>query len=300
MANVSVLNMEGKEVGSMELNDAVFGVEINEHLVHQAVVLQLANNRQGTQKAKTRSEVSGGGRKPWRQKGTGHARQGSTRAPQWTGGGVVFAPVPRDYSFKMNKKEKRAALKSVLTSKVQENKFIVLDELKLAEVKTKEMKKVLDNLKVNNALVIIGDDSENVALSARNIAGVQTASVNTINVFDHHRNQEQCCIYRGGVRIMADIRYYDVILKPIVTEKSMNAMGEKKYTFMVHPEANKSQIKEAVEKMFEGTKVKSVNTMNMDGKNKRRGMVVGKTAKSKKAIVALTEDSKDIEIFEGL
>jgi large subunit ribosomal protein L4 len=176
--------MEGKEVGSMELNDAVFGVEINEHLVHQAVVLQLANNRQGTQKAKTRSEVSGGGRKPWRQKGTGHARQGSTRAPQWTGGGVVFAPVPRDYSFKMNKKEKRAALKSVLTSKVQENKFIVLDELKLAEVKTKEMKKVLDNLKVNNALVIIGDDSENVALSARNIAGVQTASVNTINVFD--------------------------------------------------------------------------------------------------------------------
>ena len=184
MANVSVLNMEGKEVGSMELNDAVFGVEINEHLVHQAVVLQLANNRQGTQKAKTRSEVSGGGRKPWRQKGTGHARQGSTRAPQWTGGGVVFAPVPRDYSFKMNKKEKRAALKSVLTSKVQKNKFIVLDELKLAEVKTKEMKKVLDNLKVNNALVIIGDDSENVALSARNIAGVQTASVNTINVFD--------------------------------------------------------------------------------------------------------------------
>ena len=184
MANVSVLNMEGKEVGSMELNDAVFGVEINEHLVHQAVVLQLANNRQGTQKAKTRSEVSGGGRKPWRQKGTGHARQGSTRAPQWTGGGVVFAPVPRDYSFKMNKKEKRAALKSVLTSKVQENKFVVLDELKLAEVKTKEMKKVLDNLKVNNALVIIGDDSENVALSARNIAGVQTASVNTINVFD--------------------------------------------------------------------------------------------------------------------
>ena len=184
MANVSVLNMEGKEVGSMELNDAVFGVEINEHLVHQDVVLQLANNRQGTQKAKTRSEVSGGGRKPWRQKGTGHARQGSTRAPQWTGGGVVFAPVPRDYSFKMNKKEKRAALKSVLTSKVQENKFIVLDELKLAEVKTKEMKKVLDNLKVNNALVIIGDDSENVALSARNIAGVQTASVNTINVFD--------------------------------------------------------------------------------------------------------------------
>ena len=184
MANVSVFNMEGKEVGTMELNDAVFGAKVNEHLVHQAVVLQLANNRQGTQKAKTRSEVSGGGRKPWRQKGTGHARQGSTRAPQWTGGGVVFAPVPRDYSFKMNKKEKRAALKSVLTSKVQENNFIVLDELKLAEVKTKEMKKVLDNLKVEKALVIIGDDSDNVVLSATNLAGVQTASVNTINVFD--------------------------------------------------------------------------------------------------------------------
>ena len=184
MAKVAVYNMEGKEVDSIELNDSIFGVEINEHLVHMAVLQQLANKRQGTQKAKTRSEVRGGGRKPWRQKGTGHARQGSTRAPQWTGGGVVFAPVPRDYSFKMNKKEKRTALKSVLTSKVQENKFIVLDELKLAEVKTKEMKKVLDNLKVNNALVIIGDDSENVALSARNIAGVQTASVNTINVFD--------------------------------------------------------------------------------------------------------------------
>ena len=184
MANVSVFNMEGKEVGTMELNDAVFGAKVNEHLVHQAVVLQLANNRQGTQKAKTRSEVSGGGRKPWRQKGTGNARQGSTSAPQWTGGGVVFAPVPRDYSFKMNKKEKRAALKSVLTSKVQENNFIVLDELKLTEVKTKEMKKVLDNLKVEKALVIIGDDSDNVVLSARNIAGVQTASVNTINVYD--------------------------------------------------------------------------------------------------------------------
>ena len=184
MANVSVYNMEGKEVGTMELNDAVFGAKVNEHLVHQAVVLQLANNRQGTQKAKTRSEVSGGGRKPWRQNGTGQARQGSTRAPQWTGGGVVFAPVPRDYSFKMNKKEKRAALKSVLTSKVQENNFIVLDELKLTEVKTKEMKKVLDNLKVEKALVIIGDDSDNVVLSARNIAGVQTASVNTINVYD--------------------------------------------------------------------------------------------------------------------
>ena len=184
MAKVSVYNMEGKEVGTMELDDAVFGVEIKEHLVHRAVVLQLANNRQGTQKAKTRSEVSGGGRKPWRQKGTGHARQGSTRAPQWTGGGVVFAPVPRDYSFKMNKKEKRAALKSVLTSKVQDNKFIVLDELKLNEVKTKEMKKVLDNLKVEKAIVVVGNDTDNVVLSARNIPGVITTTVNTLNVYD--------------------------------------------------------------------------------------------------------------------
>ena len=184
MANVSVYNMEGNEVGSMELNDAVFGVEVNEHLVHMAVVQQLANNRQGTQKAKTRSEVSGGGRKPWRQKGTGHARQGSIRAPQWTGGGVVFAPVPRDYEVKMNKKERRAALKSALTSKVQENKLVVVDSLALAEAKTKEMQKVLTNLKADKALVVTADDDQKVVLSARNIADVQTATVNTINVYD--------------------------------------------------------------------------------------------------------------------
>ena len=184
MANVSVYNMEGKEVGTIELNDAVFCVEVNEHLVHMAVVQQLANNRQGTQKAKTRSEVSGGGRKPWRQKGTGHARQGSTRAPQWTGGGMVFAPVPRDYTIRLNKKEKRAALKSVLTSKVQENKFIVVDELKFDEIKTKAMKNVLANLKADKALVILNDNDQNVVLSARNIEGVETALTNTINVFD--------------------------------------------------------------------------------------------------------------------
>ena len=182
MANVSVYNMEGNEVGSMELNDAVFGVEVNEHLVHMAVVQQLANNRQGTQKAKTRSEVSGGGRKPWRQKGTGHARQGSTRAPQWTGGGVVFAPVPRDYSFKMNKKERRIALKSALTTRVQENKLVVLDELKLDAIKTKDMQNVLNNLKVEKAMVVT--DNENVIVSARNIPNVITASVGTLNVFD--------------------------------------------------------------------------------------------------------------------
>ena len=184
MANVSVYNKEGKEIDTLELNDAVFGVEVNEHLVHMAVVAQLANNRQGTQKAKTRSEVSGGGRKPWRQKGTGHARQGSTRAPQWTGGGMVFAPVPRDYTIRLNKKEKRAALKSVLTSKVQENKFIVVDELKFDEIKTKAMKNVLANLKADKALVILNDNDQNVVLSARNIEGVETALTNTINVFD--------------------------------------------------------------------------------------------------------------------
>ena len=184
MANVSVYNMEGNEVGSMELNDAVFGVEVNEHLVHMAVVQQLANNRQGTQKAKTRSEVSGGGRKPWRQKGTGHARQGSTRAPQWTGGGVVFAPTPREYSFKMNKKEKRAALKSALSSRVEENKFIVIDELKFDEIKTKKFQEVLNNLHVNKALVVLEDGNTNVEISAKNIPAVKTARTNTINVYD--------------------------------------------------------------------------------------------------------------------
>ena len=184
MANVSVYNMEGKEVGTMELNDAVFGVEVNEHLVHLAVVRQLANNRQGTQKAKTRSEVSGGGRKPWRQKGTGHARQGSTRSPQWTGGGVVFAPTPRDYTIKLNKKERKLALKSALTSRVNENKFIVVDELKFDEIKTKKFQNVLNNLKVSRALVVVGDDSANAVKSARNIPAVKTAFVNTINVYD--------------------------------------------------------------------------------------------------------------------
>ena len=184
MANVAVYNMEGKEVGKLDLNDAVFGVEVNEHLVHMAVLQQLANNRQGTQKAKTRSEVRGGGRKPWRQKGTGHARQGSTRAPQWTGGGVVFAPVPRDYSFKINKKEKRAALKSALTSRVQENKLIVVDELKLDEIKTKKFAEVMKNLNVDKALVVINDNDQNIVMSAKNIPTVKVAQTNTINVFD--------------------------------------------------------------------------------------------------------------------
>ncbi|MBA4701027.1 MAG: 50S ribosomal protein L4 [Ruminococcus sp.] len=184
MANVSVYNIEGKEVGTIDLNDAVFGVEVNEHLVHMAVVNQLANNRQGTQKAKTRAEVSGGGRKPWRQKGTGHARQGSTRSPQWTGGGVVFAPVPRDYSFKMNKKEKRAALKSALSSRVEGKKFIVIDEMNFDEIKTKRFQEVLNNLNVNKALVVLEDGNKNVEISAKNIPDVKTAHTNTINVYD--------------------------------------------------------------------------------------------------------------------
>ena len=184
MASVSVYNMEGAQVGTIELSDSIFAVPVNEHLVHQAVVAQLANKRQGTQKAKTRSEVRGGGRKPWRQKGTGHARQGSIRAPQWTGGGVVFAPTPRDYSVKMNKKERRAALKSALTSRVQENKLIVLDELKLDEVKTKAMQNVLNNLNVSKAMVVLADNDANVVLSARNIPNVVTALPNTINVYD--------------------------------------------------------------------------------------------------------------------
>ena len=184
MANVSVYNIEGKEVGSIELNDAVFGVEVNEHLVHMAVVNQLANNRQGTQSAKTRSEVSGGGRKPWRQKGTGHARQGSTRAPQWTGGGIVFAPKPRDYSFKMNKKEKRIAFLSALSSKVAESKIVVLDEFKLDEIKTKKFVEVMNNLKVENALVVLEGENKNVVLSGRNIPTVKVSATNEINTYD--------------------------------------------------------------------------------------------------------------------
>ena len=184
MANVAVYNMEGKEVGSMELNDAVFGTEINDHLVHMAVVQQLANKRQGTQSARTRSEVRGGGKKPWRQKGTGHARQGSTRAPQWTGGGGVFAPKPRSYSFKMNRKEKAAAICSALSSRVAENKIVVLENLDFSEIKTKNMVKVLENLKVKKALVVMGEKNEKVQLSARNIEGVRTALTNTINVYD--------------------------------------------------------------------------------------------------------------------
>ena len=210
MANVSVYNMEGKEVGTMELSDAVFGAKINEHLVHMAVVQHLANKRQGTQKAKTRSEVSGGGRKPWRQKGTGHARQGSIRAPQWKGGGIVFAPVPRDYSFKLNKKEKRAALTSALTSKVMDNKFIVVDELRFDEIKTKKFKAVMDNLNAGKALVVLSKDNitdtryKNVVLSARNLPEVKTAMTNTINVYDV-MNADKLVVTKAAVEKIEEV-----------------------------------------------------------------------------------------------
>ena len=204
MANVKVYNMEGNEVGTIELNDAVFGAEINEHLVHLAVVRQLANKRQGTQSAKGRSEVSGGGRKPWRQKGTGHARQGSIRAAQWTGGGIIWAPKPRDYSFKMNKKERRAALRSALTSKVQDEKLIVLDSLVLNEIKTKDMVKVLNNIKAEKALVVTADDNKNVVLSARNIADVMTATPATINVYDVMK-QKTLVLTRDAVAAIEEV-----------------------------------------------------------------------------------------------
>ncbi len=204
MANVSVYNMEGKEVVTIELNDAVFGVEVNEHLVHMAVVQQLANNRQGTQKAKTRAEVSGGGRKPWRQKGTGHARQGSTRSPQWTGGGVVFAPVPRDYSFKLNKKEKRAALKSALTNAVNTNKLIVVDELKFEEIKTKAFVKVMENLNVEKGLVVLAENDANVVLSARNVATVNTTLTNALNVYDV-MNAKQLVLTKDAVAKIEEV-----------------------------------------------------------------------------------------------
>ena len=184
MANVKVYNKEGAEVGTMDLNDSIFGVEVNTHLMHLAVVSQLANKRQGTQSAKNRAEVSGGGKKPWRQKGTGHARQGSIRAPQWKGGGVVFAPKPRDYSVKMNKKEKAGAIKSALTSRVAEDKIFVMEDLSFDEIKTKQVKSMLDKLALDKALIVTADKDENVSLSARNLPGVRTVVSNAINVFD--------------------------------------------------------------------------------------------------------------------
>ena len=204
MANISVFNIEGKEVGSIELNDAVFGVNVNEHLVHMAVVAQLANKRQGTQKAKTRSEVSGGGRKPWKQKGTGHARQGSTRSPQWKGGGVVFAPTPRDYTINLNKKEKRIALKSALTSRVLENKFIVVDDFAMSEIKTKKMQQTLNNLNVKKALVVCAENEKNTVLSVRNIYGVKAASPKTINVYDILK-YNTVVVSKGAVKTIEEV-----------------------------------------------------------------------------------------------
>ena len=204
MANVSVYNMDGQSVGNIDLNDAVFGVEVNEHLLHKARVTILSNNRQGTQKQKTRSEVRGGGRKPWRQKGTGNARQGSIRAPQWKGGGVVFAAVPRDYTMDMNKKEKRAALKSALTNCVKDNNLVVVEELKLNEIKTKNFQKVLDNLKLNKSLVVLDSNDKNVILSARNIEDVKTASVNELNVYDILK-YEKVLITKNAVKNVEEV-----------------------------------------------------------------------------------------------
>ena len=204
MANVNVYNIEGNTVGTMDLNDAIFGVEINEHLLHKARVTILANNRQGTQKQKTRSEVSGGGRKPWRQKGTGNARQGSIRAPQWKGGGVVFAAVPRDYSISMNKKEKRLALKSALTNCVKENNFVVVDDIKLNEIKTKQFQKILDSLKLKKSLVVIDNNDKNIIFSARNIKDIKTEGVNELNAYDILK-YEKVLITKSAVKNVEEV-----------------------------------------------------------------------------------------------
>ena len=204
MANVSVYNMDGQSVGTIDLTDAIFGVEVNEHLLHKARVTILSNNRQGTQKQKTRAEVSGGGRKPWRQKGTGNARQGSIRAPQWKGGGVVFAAVPRDYDMDMNKREKRAALKSALTNCVKDNNLVVIDEIKLNEIKTKNFQKILNNLKLSKSLVVLDSNDKNVVCSARNIPSVKTSGVNELNVYDILK-YEKVLITKNAVKNVEEV-----------------------------------------------------------------------------------------------
>ena len=204
MAKVSIYNIDGKVIGDMEINDNIFNVEINEHLLHKAIVTNLANKRQGTQKQKTRAEVRGGGRKPWKQKGTGHARQGSIRAPQWKGGGVVFAATPRDYSMDMNKKEKRIALKSALTNCVKDNNFIIVDEIKFDEIKTKKFKNILDNLKLEKAVVVLDTNDKNVIYSARNIENVKTAGVNELNVYDIMK-YEKMLITKNAVKNIEEV-----------------------------------------------------------------------------------------------
>ena len=289
MPNVAVLDMKGTKVDEINLADSIFGIEPNAAVMHDLVVNYLANQRQGTQSALTRSEVRGGGRKPWRQKGTGHARQGSIRAPQWTKGGVVFAPKPRDYSYTVNKKVRRLAMKSAFSTKAQDNDIIVIDSIKLDDYKTKSMINMLEAVgSEKKALIVLPEVDKVVIKSAANIPGVKTAQVNELNVYDMQD--------RGGVRIMAA---QDIIIRPIITEKSMIGATEKKYTFEVAKKANKIEIAKAVEEIF-GVKVSKVNTINVRGRLRRQGRNQGYTRSWKKAYVTLTQDSKNIEFFEGM
>ena len=298
MPKVNVYNQLGEVVGDIELNEAIFGIEVNEHVVYEVVKNQLANRRQGTQSAKTRAEVRGGGKKPWRQKGTGRARQGSIRAPQWKGGGVVFAPKPRDYSYAVPKKVRRLAMKSVLTSKVIEGELKILDALTIDTFSTKKAKEVLKNLNVESkTIVVLEKGDQKIVKSFANLPKVETVVVDLMNVYDLMRFDNLVILKDALTKIM--ITAYDIIIKPVVTESSMEAMEQKRYTFKVDPKANKSEIKKAIETIF-GVKVKKVNTMNITGKKKRMGANVGKRSDWKKAIVTLTEDSKEIEFFEGI
>ena len=304
MPKLNVLNIQGQNVGEIELSDAVFGVEVNEHVLYEVVKNQLANKRQGTQSAKTRAEVRGGGRKPWRQKGTGRARQGSIRAVQWIGGGVAFAPKPRSYRYTLPKKVRRLAMKSALTSKVQANEMIVLDALTMDAPKTKEFATILNNVNAaKKALVVMAEKNENVIKSAANIPNVETALVNTINVYDILK-YDSFIITTDAVKKVGRCTHkmtnpHDIVIRPIVTEQSMADMADRKYTFVVQKGANKTEIKKAVEKIF-GVDVEKVNTLNYDGKVKRMGRSIGKTASYKKAVVKLTADSKEIEFFQGM
>ena len=304
MSTIKVVSMTGAEVGSVELNDAIFGIEPNMSVVHEVVKNHLANCRQGTQSALTRAEVSGGGRKPWRQKGTGRARQGSTRAPQWTHGGIVFAPKPRSYSYVLNKKVKRLALKSVLSAKAAQGEIVVVDKIALDAIKTKDFRSFLSAVKADGkAAVITPEVNEVVVKSARNLPGVTSARkahqrLRSAQRQDPRDRQGSPRSHRGGVRVMANV--YDIIIRPIITERSMVDVANKKYVFEVAKDAGKVEIKNAVETAF-GVKVAKVNTLNVSGKAKRLGAGrLGKTRSWKKAYVQLAEDSKTIELFEGM
>ena len=303
MSTIKVVSMTGAEVGSVELNDAIFGIEPNMSVVHEVVKNHLANCRQGTQSALTRAEVSGGGRKPWRQKGTGRARQGSTRAPQWTHGGIVFAPKPRSYSYVLNKKVKRLALKSVLSAKAAQGEIVVVDKIALDAIKTKDFRSFLSAVKADGkAAVITPEVNEVVVKSARNRCHHRAREayqrLRSAQRQDPRDRQGSPRSHRGGVRVMANV--YDIIIRPIITERSMVDVANKKYVFEVAKDAGKVEIKNAVETAF-GVKVAKVNTLNVSGKAKRLGAGrLGKTRSWKKAYVQLAEDSKTIELFEGM